>query len=88
MKKEDLTKLEPHTPEWFEAMGGISMLQAAHAASLIIKTGKKEICTVCGDTPAPVGVVEPGHRISLRLCKYCQGHRKNTYDETFRVLRD
>ena len=86
--KEDFTKLEPHTSEWFAAMAGIKPLHAAHAATIIQKTGKKEVCTVCGDEPAPVGTLNPGLPITLRMCSDCQEIRKGTYGETFKVLRD
>ena len=85
---------EPHTSEWFEAMMMANGQQAHHTMAIVAKAkGKKEVCSICGDEPAPVyEVVSPtppdGTVATIRLDDDCMAIRKANFGERFKKLHD
>lgn len=70
------TVLRPHTPEWFEALKLWDPAQAEMTNTVIEKTGRRDVCSVCGDDPAKDYRLEEAYRPpagvdTLRLCKDC-----------------
>jgi len=75
----------PHTPAWFAQMLPFHPPAVFFAQTHIARTGRLDICSVCGDTPAPIyDAVNAPHQ-SLRLCADCLGIRAALYDERYRL---
>jgi hypothetical protein len=84
--------IEPHSSEWFEALQAANVQQAAHTAAIIRLAGRQEVCSICGDRPAPIyRLVKPTPAEesvgSIRLCSDCHKIR-NTSGEFFVLAED
>lgn len=70
----------PHSPEWFAALAAWNPYQATIARAATELSGSLEVCSICGDEPAPIyrfdeGTPPPGSVATLRLCDDCYGVR-------------
>lgn len=79
--------LAPHTPEWFAALDAQDPRWAGAVRRVVQLAGKPDVCSVCGDEPAPAyrfQGAEPaaGAVDTLRLCPDCLGIR-GAMGETF-----
>lgn len=65
----------PHFPEWFAALNEWNPYQAAMTRTITEREGRLDVCSICGDEPAPVyrteGTPPPGSMATLRLCEDC-----------------
>ena len=82
---------QPHTKEWFEALRAFNPRQAAHTERIIQQAGSSEVCSVCGDKPAPVYravAPEPVDRsvVTIRLCADCRSIRQYTQGEQYEPM--
>jgi hypothetical protein len=80
--------IEPHAPEWFAALERQDPQQAAQTRQIVSMAGRLDVCSVCGDDPAPVyRLVAPvppaAHPGTMRLCNDCAGIRKSMHGETY-----
>jgi Permuted papain-like amidase enzyme, YaeF/YiiX, C92 family len=70
----------PHSPEWFAALDQWQPYQAIATRVIIEREGRLDVCSACGDDPAPIYKVEgtppPGSVATLRLCSDCHEIRK------------
>ena len=83
--------LEPHSPDWFRALGQINPQQAAMTRQILGRAGNLEVCSVCGDAPAQdyevVGMMfAEDVSATIRLCKDCEGIRSSTQGEKHRLI--
>lgn len=79
--------LQPHTPEWFEALRASNPMQAAATEQVIDLAGTDEVCSVCGDDPATDYRVTPsGAPGTMRLCDDCRDIRRQMHGEEFEPL--
>jgi hypothetical protein len=68
----------PHSPEWFAALSAWNPYQAQMARMYVERGGSIEVCSMCGDEPAPVYRIDegipppPGSVATLRLCDDCR----------------
>lgn len=78
--------IEPHTPEWFEALQKINPGQASMTESIISAAGRSDVCSICGDLDSHAYrmIGEPG--LTLRLCDNCMQLQKNMYGSSFDLL--
>jgi hypothetical protein len=63
--------LIPHTGAWFEAMLWTDTMRALYAGAIVNQAGHLEVCTACGDTPAPVYDDLEAPFLPVRLCADC-----------------
>ena len=82
---------EPHSAEWFTALGVFDPRQAATTRQILKAVGRKDVCSVCGDHPAePLRIVAanlPAEAVaSIRLCADCRKMRWQMYGEVFEPL--
>jgi hypothetical protein len=73
----------PHSPEWFAALSEWNPYQAQQARMVVERVGRLDVCSICGDEPAPVyrldeGIPPPGSVATVRLCDDCFGARSHT----------
>ncbi len=75
--------LQPHTPEWFEALCKLNPQQAAMTERILELAGRTDVCSICGDKNSVVYrmVAEPG--LTLRLCDDCKAMQKSMYGSSF-----
>lgn len=83
--------LEPHSPDWFQALGKLNPEQAAMTRQILSRAPNLEVCSVCGDAPAQdyevVGMVfAQDIPATIRLCKDCEAIRKSTQGEKHRLI--
>ena len=69
--------LQPHTPEWFDALRKLNPQQAMMTEQIVKAAGRTDVCSICGDenSTAYRMVGEPG--LALRLCDDCKTVQKN-----------
>ena len=80
--------LVPHTEEWFAVLNRQNPLQAQLTRMFIEHAGSREVCTFCGDSPAPsfraAGVtVQRDTVLTAKLCDDCRRIRKAQFDEEY-----
>lgn len=62
----------PHTPAWFALVARINATQARMTAEVVARTGRVDVCSICGDTPAnDYQLAEPPFQL-IRLCDDCR----------------
>jgi hypothetical protein len=76
LEKQTMTHLMPHTSEWITALEEWDPIQAGIVRAHIEKTGRIDICSICGDSPAndyyfAKEYRAPGGVDTLRLCNDC-----------------
>ncbi len=78
--------LQPHTPEWFEALRKQNPQQAAMTEQIVKAAGRTDVCSICGDADSnPYRMVgDPG--LTLRLCDDCKAMQKSMYGSSFDPL--
>jgi len=82
---------KPHSAEWFTALQAFNPQQAAATRQILESSGREDVCSVCGDDPAPelkiVGEAMPANAVaSIRLCDDCRNMRGSMYGETYEPL--
>jgi hypothetical protein len=65
--------LIPHTPEWFEVLEQSAPPQTMITHKIIEMTGRRDVCSICGDDPASNYYLAEEHRSAgcvdtFRLC--------------------
>lgn len=70
---------EPHTPAWFPVLAGINPRQAAMAAAVVARAGRLDVCSVCGDVPAPVYRIDADAPLLVRLCDDCRAIQRDGF---------
>ena len=85
---DSLSRLVPHSDEWFAAVDASNPIQAAQVRHAIAAMERKDVCSVCGDDPArdyrmlqsdePIGAV-----LTIRLCDDCLKIRTTSLRKTF-----
>lgn len=65
------TGLDPHTPAWFAALALINSRQAGVTATIVARARRLDVCSVCGDVPAPIYDLAAPPHLSIRLCRDC-----------------
>jgi uncharacterized protein YycO len=83
--------LIPHTEEWFAVLSRQNPQQAQFTRMFIEHEGSREVCTFCGDSPAPnfraTGVtVQRDTVLTVKLCGDCRGIRRAQFDEEYSPL--
>jgi hypothetical protein len=78
----------PHSPEWFQALERFDAGQAAHTRQIIALAGGRDVCSVCGDRPAPAYQIlkvkfAEGAVATIRLCDDCRDIRRELHGEDF-----
>ena len=78
--------VEPHSDEWFIALDRINPQQADHTRTIIQLSGAKNVCSVCGDSPAQDYQIENAPMqdksfATIRLCQDCLTMRKSMHGE-------
>jgi hypothetical protein len=69
--------LDPHTGSWYEALVLTQPHRAAIASIMVARAGRADVCSVCGDRPAPVyDDLDPPY-LPLRLCADCLVFRRD-----------
>jgi len=76
---------DPHTSAWFEQTLQHNPMAAFITGSIIHHAGRTDVCSVCGDTPAPIYDALDAPYQSLRLCADCLGIREADYDERYQL---
>ena len=71
---------KPHSPEWFAALEAFDPRQAIQTRTILQRTGRSDVCSVCGDDPAKdykrVGGGIPVNAVAtIRLCIDCRNIR-------------
>ncbi len=79
--------LPPHSPAWFAALEDWQPYRAMLARAAVKVMERDDVCSICGDDPAPVYRLatdpEPGEILTLRLCDDCRTIRKEAALETY-----
>lgn len=83
--------LMPHSDEWFAVLTRQNPQQAEFTRMFIERGGSREVCTFCGDSPAPnyraTGVtVQRDTILTAKLCDDCRGIRKAQFNEDYSPL--
>ena len=78
--------MEPHSPEWLEALDSGDPAQAASTRALIAALGRRDICSICGGAPANdfwviARKTDPSPVPTLRLCAECLPVRETIYEQ-------
>lgn len=78
--------MEPHTPEWLEALEAGDPAQAACTRALIVALGRRDICSICGGGPVSdfrivARKTDPSPVPTLRLCANCLPVRETIYEQ-------
>jgi hypothetical protein len=76
----DLPPPDPHAPGWFAVLADANPAQAMQTATVVARAGRADSCTVCGDHPAPVYVLEEPPFLSARFCDDCLHIQQALYD--------
>jgi hypothetical protein len=83
------TSAHPHTPGWFAVLEKQNPLQAEMVKATLTAVGRDDVCSVCGDDPAPICTLtnpEPETKsITMRLCGDCQGIRQRMFKEVWQA---
>ncbi len=74
--------LQPHSSEWFEHLLLTNTQQAMHTGAIIAAAGREDICSICGDEPAPPHRLADGEW-TMRLCDDCVGIRRMMFGEVW-----
>lgn len=76
--------MEPHTPEWFAALCETHPHRAAMTCQVVTLAGRLDVCSICGDLPAPVyDDLDPPY-LPLRLCDDCLTMQRDGFGERLR----
>jgi hypothetical protein len=71
--------LEPNSSEWLLALAEHGPWQACLFAEVVGGATRLDICSICGDDPAPIyDCLEPLH-LSVRLCDDCLRIQVHTF---------
>jgi len=70
----------PHTKEWFEWLETRNPQQALFTRTVIAVAGKNDVCSICGDEPAPVYRSVTETMATLRLCSDCHRIRASQHE--------
>lgn len=74
------TQYLPHTPAWFAQFEAINPTQAAITAVHVLRTGRLDVCGICGEIGAPIyRLTEPPFML-VRLCDDCWIYQTVLYD--------
>lgn len=71
--------LDPNTPAWLAALADANPRQAAITAAVVDCAGRADMCSICGDAPAPVYRIEAGSAPLVRLCDECRAIQRNAF---------
>lgn len=74
----------PHSDAWFEASLETNTQQAMLTGIVVDRAGRLDVCSICGEDPAPVYELPGDPGLPLRLCKYCLEIRTWMFEEHFR----
>jgi len=80
--------LKTHSPEWFKALQEINPAQAAQTQKILSLAGRDDVCSICGDDPAPEYELAGEKAPTLRLCDDCRDLRLSMYGEKFLPLTE
>lgn len=84
---EGAASLLPHTEEWFAILSRQNPQQASMARTVLKVVGSSEVCTFCGDDPAPdyrlIEAGAPDSVMTVKLCDDCRKIRRDQHGETF-----
>lgn len=84
---EGAASLRPHTEEWFAVLSRQNPQQASVVRTVLEAVGSTEVCTFCGDDPAPdyrlIEAGAPDSVMTVKLCDDCRRIRKDHHGETF-----
>jgi hypothetical protein len=82
LKQQAPSHLTPHTPEWFTALERWDPPQAMMTRKVIEITGRRDVCSICGDDPASDYYLAKEHRSAggvdtFRFCDDCVQIRRH-----------
>lgn len=69
----------PHSPEWLAALADANPRQAAITAAVVGRAGRSDVCSICGDAPAPVYRTDAGSATTVSLCDDCRAIQRDTF---------
>jgi hypothetical protein len=78
--------LKAHSPEWFKALEKINPMQADQTRQILSLVGRDDVCSVCGDDPAPEYETVGENVPRLRLCEDCRHLRVSMYGQKFLLI--
>ena len=85
--------LEPNSGEWLSVLEVFNPEQAARTRRILKRTGRTDVCSICGDQPASdfkiVAEIIPANAVAtIRLCRDCREIRGKVYGEIYEPLRE
>jgi hypothetical protein len=61
----------PHSFAWLAALERANPRQATMTRTVLQRTGLRDVCSICGDSPAPIYDVLEEPFLPVRLCADC-----------------
>ena len=76
--------LTPHSPEWLALLVRIDPVKARMTYSVLHRSGRLDVFSICGDTPAPIHDLMHEPWLPVRLCADCAEIRNAMGDAVVR----
>lgn len=73
----------PHSAEWFETLLELDTVQAMMTGAVLVRKGRIDVCSICGDTPAPIYDLTDELFLPIRLCDNCRLVRLHLFGERY-----
>lgn len=80
-------QLTPHTSAWFDAILQVDTDKALMTGSIVAHAGRLDVCSICGDAPAPIYDLLDDPFPPVRLCAECLGIRQAMFAESYQPRR-
>jgi hypothetical protein len=61
----------PHAPAWFAALARVTPHQAEMTRTVLGLANRRDVCSICGDTPALIYDTLEAPHLPVRLCADC-----------------
>ncbi len=71
----------PHSGAWFETLLELDPVKALMTGTLVHQTARIDVCSICGDMPAPIYDALDEPYLPLRLCDDCVRIRTTGFGE-------